>query len=246
MPFRRLLLCLACLCTHTVSAQFQEDFSDGDFTQDPTWTRETGEFTVTDDFQLRLDNDEAGTSELITVSTLADSAEWEFYVRLAFNPSTNNFVRVYLMADRENLDGADTDGYYIRIGDVGTTDAIDLYAQTNGVSERILRTFPGAMANRPEVRVRVTLERDSVWTIFADTLGGRDFVRGGSVIKLNQDRSEYFGIQCVYTVSNADDFYFDDFVARPIEVDTTPPALDTVRAVGSRTLRVAFSEPLDP
>ncbi|GIV44468.1 MAG: hypothetical protein KatS3mg035_1591 [Bacteroidia bacterium] len=111
-------------------AQVIDDFSDGDFTNNPTWIGDVSEFIVNANFQLQSNGPAANaTLHLSTASTYATTCEWRFWVRCAFNPSTTNLARIYLIADQADLESS-LNGYYIQIGGVtGNVDAIDLFRQ---------------------------------------------------------------------------------------------------------------------
>ena len=60
--------------------QITEDFSDGDFSSNPTWSGTTADYIINPSFELQLNNSIAGTSYLSTAHGLAtlDSKEWSF------------------------------------------------------------------------------------------------------------------------------------------------------------------------
>ncbi|MFO7880314.1 MAG: hypothetical protein R6V52_09785, partial [Bacteroidales bacterium] len=80
-----ILICVGYLAT----AQFSDDFSDGDFTSNPEWTGETSKFQVSAANELQLyDDTESGSAYLSTASQAINNASWEFLVRFDFNPSS--------------------------------------------------------------------------------------------------------------------------------------------------------------
>ncbi|MBL7943970.1 MAG: lamin tail domain-containing protein, partial [Flavobacteriales bacterium] len=56
----------------------------------------------------------------------------------------------------------------------------------------------------------------------------------------------YLGLICNYTVSNADNFTFDDFYFGDIITDEAPPGLVSATVTGTNTLDLIFDEPVDP
>jgi hypothetical protein len=52
------------------------------------------------------------------------------YIQLAFNPSSANYVDVYLIASDGDLPLSTTTGYFVRLGN--TNDEICLYRKDNG------------------------------------------------------------------------------------------------------------------
>ena len=80
-------------------AQFTEDFSDGDFTNNPAWGGGTADWIVNGSFQLQSNNTVLNsTYYLSTASTKATTAQWEFFTLITFNPSSANYVDVFLTA----------------------------------------------------------------------------------------------------------------------------------------------------
>ena len=125
MPMKKTLLFLF-LLPLSLFAQVTDDFSDGDFTQNPTWSGTTDKFTVNSSLQLQLNAEEAGTAYLALPVVEYESMEWQFWIREAFAPSGNNFTDVWLCADNADLTQA-TQGYFLRFGEGGSNDAIELF-----------------------------------------------------------------------------------------------------------------------
>src|SRR5689334_3486093 len=90
---------------HVCTAQFSDNFSDGNFTANPTWVGSTPDFIVNGTSQLQLNNTVASTSKLSsTFSTSSlDNYEWQVLVKQTFAPSGSNYGRVYLVSDQPDL-----------------------------------------------------------------------------------------------------------------------------------------------
>ena len=250
---RRLFFLLSFLVFSFASlAQLQDDFSDGNLSENPEWLGQTNDFTVTSG-ELQLDNGAAGSSNfsylyLPAATSLEAATTWEFYFRMEFAPSSNNNVRIYLMADGTDLT-SDFSGYYIQAGKNLSEDALELYRQDGSQSNTtlLLAGTAGAVANAPaEAAVRVTRTTDGTWELFADYSGGTNYQSEGTVQDAQYDLSPYFGLVCKYTSSNNDNFFFDNFLIDPLYVDQTPPLLQSAAAVAANEIAVQFNEPLDP
>ena len=98
-----LLLFILTNFTQVVLAQFLNNFSDGEFTNNPIWNGNVGVFEVDKTFELHLNNTISGESLLATESNVSINAVCEFDVLLEFNSSSSNFAKVYLTADDQNL-----------------------------------------------------------------------------------------------------------------------------------------------
>ncbi len=247
-----MLLLLPVFIPLMVMGQYQDDFSDGDFTHDPAWSGDTAVFTITSSSAvpplqapaLKLNGLQEDTSFLAVQSTLAAEAEWRFWIKLSFNTSASNHARFYLTSDQPELDGP-LNGYFVRVG--GSDDSIGLYRQSGN---EILHLVKGAHAytgNSTNVmRIKVTRDGAGHWDLYSDPLGGYAFLPEGSCLDAEFQSSSFSGIYCRYTVSNATKFYFDDLYAGGLFADTIPPNVTELLVSGPGTLVVAFSEMPEP
>ncbi|MCG8373077.1 MAG: hypothetical protein MI700_06070, partial [Balneolales bacterium] len=100
---------------------FEDDFSDGDFTNNPAWSGANSNFVIFNlngNNVLRLNDNEAARSYLSTPSTGAEG-NWEFFIRIDGSaPSASNFAEIYLMSEIADLSGT-VNGYKVRIGQTG-------------------------------------------------------------------------------------------------------------------------------
>ncbi|MFI5221499.1 MAG: hypothetical protein ACHQK8_04165, partial [Bacteroidia bacterium] len=180
-----------------VHAQVEEHFSDGDFTFNPAWYGDDSLFAVNSNFQLQSKGT-SGTSKDISLSTpgkFLDSTEWQCWVKLNLNPSTQNFSRFYLASDQHDLKG-NLNGYFVQFGgSTGNTDSISLYKQKGNVKTRIIAGRPGTVG-RTTNSIRIKVLRDSIgnWKLFSDTLGGNNFVLEGSCFDSEFVTSAYGGM----------------------------------------------------
>ena len=95
---KRLIYTSICVLFSQLSvAQFTDNFTDGDFTNNPTWSGDVANFEVNIPLQLHLNAPAvADESYLSTPSVSMNNAVWEFYVEMDFNPSSANYAKVYL------------------------------------------------------------------------------------------------------------------------------------------------------
>ncbi len=248
MVVRILFALLFSLAGAEMSAQFSDDFSDGDFTQNPVWAGETGKFVVNPQFRLQLNAPPVtDTAVLVTQNQAVINATWEFYCRLDFAPSTSNFARVYLISNSPQLKGA-LNGYFVRIGGAtGTVDDISLYRQDGLNTVKIIDGTDGTVATNPELTIKVTRSPTGLWTLEIDTGLTGTYQPQGTATDLTHTVSSHFGVFCKYTSTRSDKFFFDDFVVSGTPfVDTDPPIADSVAVSQSNELTVYFNEPLDP
>jgi hypothetical protein len=222
-----------------------DNFSDGDFTANPAWSGNSDHFIINNSFQLQLNNNVAGTSYLSTnapvTSGSINNTEWQFWIRMNFSPSNNNFSRVYLVSDNSDL-SAPLNGYYLKFGENLSADPIELYRQNGTASTLLFRGAEGFVASAFAIRVRVTRDNAGLWTVAADASGGFNFIQQGTATDAEFTNSSFFGVFCTYTVSNATRFFFDDFYVGPLVVDDTPPVVERVSVISGNELEVVFSE----
>lgn len=231
-------------------AQFNDSFTDGDFSSNPTWAGDDSVFTVfssAGNNQIRSNKTIPSSSfYLSTPSTSLTNSQWEFFTKLAFNTSSTNFVDCYLTADQANLKSASLNGYFVRLG--GTLDEICLYKKINGIATKIIDGTDGMLnASSSSLKLKITCSSSNLWELFCDQTGvGTDFQSLGTTTDSSISSSNYVGI--VITQSTASFFqkhYFDDFYVGPIIYDLTPPELLTATAVSNQTITLLFDEKLD-
>ena len=231
--------------TSVCFGQLQDDFSDGDFSNNPVWSGSTSQFSVNSSKQLQLNNTVAGQSYLSTPfsTNSLDGFEWQVYVKQAFSSSASNYGRVYLTSDQSDLTKP-LNGYYLQFGEANSNDAIELFRQSGSTSVSVCRGTNAAIANSFAVRVKVTRDNAGLWKLYVDYSGGNNFASNANGTDLTFNTSSFFGIRCTYTVTNATKFYYDDFliVAPPPPADTTPPTLVNVQTTSSNAVSITFSE----
>jgi hypothetical protein len=243
--FKNLLFAAAICLFAPLNAQISDNFGDGDFTANPVWSGDNADFVVNAGFQLQLNSVAADTSSLAFANPFATNCEWQFWSRMNFAPSDNNNLRYYLTSDVLNLEGA-VNGYYIRMGENGSFDSVDLWEQVGTSHTKIIDGLNGRVAlSNNIVRVKVTRTAAGLWTVFSDTTGGTNWVTEGSVTNNTFTTSNYSGLFCKYTVSNINDFYLDDVYVGPPIVDNTAPLISSVTVLSATQLDVLFNEPVE-
>lgn len=246
-----IFLLLLSVTTTNRAQSLIERFDDGNFDQNPTWTGNTNLFAVTNgELQLRdLAPPANGTAHLAVAAPtdISQATTWEFYVRLAFAPSTTNFARVYLSANSPQLDGA-LNGYFVRIGGVsGDADAVELFRQNGTTNTLLISGQSGGVALEPAIaRVRVTRNTSGEWSMSADYTGGTNFVAQGTpVTDVVHPVGSFAGVYCRYTTQRAQAFFYDDIIIDPLYSDTAPPVLNSAVAESANNVLLSFNEPLE-
>ncbi|MFW6019793.1 MAG: lamin tail domain-containing protein, partial [Bacteroidales bacterium] len=224
--------------------QITDDFTDGDFSSNPSWTGDVSDFIINASNQLQLNTSGEGESYLVTANQLGDSVQWDFWVKLSFAPSGNNNSRVYLISDQQDIESDSVNGYFLQLGESGADDAIELFRQDGNSITSVCRGTDGLISGSFEMRVQVIRDSNGNWTILADPSGGNNFQLEATGFDDTHSSTSYFGFSCDYTMSNSDKFFFDDITVQHFTPDNTPPSIASVDVLNQNELSVEFSEPV--
>jgi len=241
----RFLIISLCLMPLIAFSQLNDDFSDGDFTNNPSWFGDQDLFKVNTALQLQLNHSEAGSAFLSNSIGLNDSIEWRFSIRLAFSPSATNYARVFLMADNRNLTEA-LNGYYLQFGEALGEDAVELFYQNGDQSISICRGSNGKIAGAFDINIKVTYATNGNWKVLVDWAKNGNYMDECSVKHFSNISNPFFGFYCLFTSSNATKFYMDNISVDHIYVDTDAPDLQYIEIVDANKLNLKFNETLDP
>ena len=229
------------LCQNIAFAQWSDDFSDGDFTNNPSWRGNTSHFSVENGW-LRLNAPAANGTSYLAVASDVIEGSWEFVFKMDFRPSSSNYAKVYLISDRETLNSP-LIGYFLRLG--YTDRDISLFRQNGSITEKLIAGRTNTLdATSNHVRVQVTRDREGFWILKTDLSGGYDFTTEGSVHDRQTAPSSFFGIVCTYTTTRNTGFHFDDFRVNGLPyVDTEPPTVSSY-LIDEKQVHIEFSEPV--
>ncbi len=198
---------------HTVNAQVWEDFSDKNLNSNPCWTGDTAKFKINSNKTLQLNAESADSVKISFAYTMPadDTVTWEFWTKLSFTPTYNNYTQVTLFDNGTNsLSVSITDPEMI--GKI-----ITLYRDGNPVFH-----FPYSptLSTNP-LRIKVKAIRQQQIELWIDTIGDlqkEDYLNVGSIPAATSlpTGEVRFGIQCKFTSSRAHHFYYDDIgINRP-------------------------------
>ncbi len=229
----------------SIFAQLSENFSDGNFSDNPTWLGDDNNFIVNSDSELQLNTSGADTSVLYTAVEIPDSTVWEIDFKMDFAPSNNNRLRIYLQSSTTNF--TDVDGYFLEIGESGATDRLTLFRSDAGNKTEITAATEGALGNDPAIaKVKVTRSKTGDWSIFAnydngdilnlEATGFDDTYLGGNL---------FFAVWCKNTSTNSEAFFFDNIAISSLQPDVTPPSVLQVTPLSLTELEVSFDEAMD-
>ncbi len=198
--------------------------------------------------ELQLNDVLAGQAFLVTPNSTApvSNCEWRIKVRQSFAGSDNNHSRIYLMHSNGDLSftsattGTQGLGYFLKLGEAGSTDAIKLCRDdgASGIVE-LAAGSSGLIAGAFEIRIQVLRDAAGLWQVQVDPSGGVNFSSEINVIDNTYSTTSYLGVSCLYTASNANKFYFDDiYCGAPI-----PPPIINVPNERSVVINEIYPDP---
>jgi hypothetical protein len=220
MHYKKLLpLAFALYSCSAAYAQINENFSDGNFNMNPTWSGSNDVFVVNSNQELQLNNVISGQSYLSTSTNTASlsSKEWRIKVKQTFAGSENNHSRLYLSANTVDLSfpnfssGSNTTGYFLKLGEGGSNDAIKFFRDDGPLGIVELGTGTQAsIASSFNINIQVLRDELGNWNVNVDFSGGTNFQEEFTVFDNTYLNGNFLGMSCIYTSSNATKFYFDN------------------------------------
>lgn len=229
-----------------VFGQINDNFTDGDVTNNPSWGGTPSDYIVNGSGQAQLNNVQADTSYLSTTHGLStlDGKEWRLWTRQSFAPSGGNYAKIFLTAASADLTTL-PDGFYLQLGESGSTDAVHLIKRSGGTDFTLISGIAGQIASSFAIGIRVVRSATGDWTLSIDPSGGQNYVQAGTVNDPTVLIGTHFGMLNVYTLSNSSGFYYDDIYVGDEIIDTAPPTIVSSSVVSATQVDVLFDEVLD-
>ncbi|MFC5284053.1 lamin tail domain-containing protein [Pedobacter alpinus] len=243
----KFLLFFSLFISNVVFCQVNDNFSDGNFTQNPVWQGNVNGYLINSGNQLQTTaTGVAQTVNLYTASNLAINAKWEFFLQMNFDPSASNYTRIYLVSDQGDLNGS-LNGYFLQVGESGALDSYDLYKQAGTTITKII-DGPDKTRGTTEIKARVQVTRTSsgLWELKTDITGGTNYVSEGTITDNTFVSSNYFGIKSVYTSTRSGMHIYDDFSITELVPDVTAPLLNSTSTSNGTAILLNFNEAVNP
>ncbi len=213
----------------------------------PEWKGDVANFAVNADRRLQLRAPAAGQSLIHRKIVMQDTMQWAFYFKMDFSPSNSNRLRIALMLNRFDSLPLAT-GYTFEVGENGSEDRWRLKAIRANHAVTLAQGEMGKLALQPAMgRFRLTRFPDSTWIIESDYLGNISY----TIEQIIKDTIYYvfrevgFGLECTYTSTRTDKFFFDDIVIGQIKTDYVPPFVVNVDVLSEDQLRLQFNEKVE-
>jgi hypothetical protein len=187
------------------------------------WKGDSNDFII-DENRLRLHapSDKERSTLWIKTPDLINNTQWNIDIELDFNPSGQNFLNIWFAADTSDVTIAN--GIFISIGENGSDDAINIFHKEDGEEFVIATGAMGSVAERPKISIQINRSENEITLLSSATNSGN---MEELVFFTDLSSFDFFLIDCHYTSTRSDKFYFDNFYAGPIIVDNSPPRLNS-------------------
>ena len=217
---------------------------------DSLWTasNESGrgmDFVITDG-ELNSDGP-SGSGTLFIATELAISSQptelsWEFYVRYESPPSGSNYVKVFLLSDRMDLND-DPEGYYLQMGEFGSNDGIDLYHTSSNIP--LISDPTNGIAEGIDVHLQVFRSLMGEWILKMRSSEPSDTTLLGTALDTRPITSGYFGFLVRHPSSRRRSFFFDEVAVKVDQIpDRTAPTVLEIAVISEVEIKITFNEPL--
>ncbi|GLR17801.1 hypothetical protein GCM10007940_24160 [Portibacter lacus] len=211
----------------------------------PVWEGDLQDFMVNDDEKLQLSAADGDQSTLYTQLNFADTIQWDFEALMDFSPSTSNRLRIYLAIDQLNIDQAS--GYFIEIGENGAADALNFYHLAEGIPELIASGELAALGSDPAfLKVNALYFPNGEWRISTAYIENQAVIEELVFIHDTYDFSgnQIFQLECNYTSSRSDKFFFDNIGIKKYELDKEGPIIISAEIIDATHLNIQANEKL--
>ncbi|MBP7369660.1 MAG: lamin tail domain-containing protein [Paludibacteraceae bacterium] len=222
--------------------QVHDDFSDGNFTENPSWTGMTENFIINENFQLQSNAPLTSVSYLFTPSEVFYDAEWKAWLRINYSTSSSNYSAFYIISSSPDNVG---DAYFVKVGD--TQDDVSLWKKQGNSKIKIIDgTDKRTDGTQVELQVKVTRDSLGNFSLFSKLPGESDFVLEGTVRDTTIESSSFVGFLYSNTTTTTSAYFFDDMSASGKKAeDKKPPVWEKLTTIEPDTLQLQFSEPVD-
>ena len=228
------------------NSQVFDDFSDGDIENNPTWQGDTNSFTVTSEGALQLNAGEESPQSIYTFLDFPDTISWKIDLRMEFSPSGSNQLKNFLVLD--GIDKTVASGYYFEIGESGSADEFKFYYLNSGSPELLASLTSSAIQSDP-VKLSVEIDRfpDGLWEI---RLNPDESFPSFSEAFVNHSEFDFASakmieIECHFTSSRKDKFFFDNVSVSKYQQDLTGPIIKGIELLNASSVRLISDEALE-
>lgn len=176
------------------------------------WSGDLDCFRVTDAGELQLAGDQTKKKARLWLPLVfAPTMQWEFELRMNLNPTNSNHVKVYLYSTLSPVTGK-VEEYYVQVGSNNRDVTLRRLKET-AKTPTVLIVGEKNLLDKETVslKIKLTLEKESEWRLYTCMAGETGYRLQGSYRKALADLREsgYFRLECIYSNTHAEDFFFD-------------------------------------
>ncbi|MDP2176468.1 MAG: lamin tail domain-containing protein [Bacteroidota bacterium] len=217
---------------------------DGDFQKNGLiWQGDTNSF-IHDNGELRTNHSTLNSTFFISTPSIKfDFNQWEIDVRIAFNPSSANYIDFFIMSDSQQINLA-KNGFFVRMGN--TQDEISLYRLQNGIETKVIDGVDGILnTSNNHYRLLIEQHQDSL-VLKRKKITDKNYFTEGFFKNSQTVNNPFVALRIRQsTASFINRHYFDNLYAGPLIKDTISPKIDSLNILNSNTIRCVLNEACD-
>ena len=132
------------------------------------------------------------------------------------------------------------EAYFVRLGD--SEDELALYRKQDGETTKIIDGLDDRINVNPvDIRLKVECLIVGYWSLWVDLLDGNGWVLEGVVQDSEINASAYSGINCIYTSTRSDRFYFDEISINGMAyIDSVAPNIRNTEVLNTNQILIEF------
>ncbi len=224
-----------------LSAQWFDDFS---HTLDSGWSGALHSFVINKNNELQLKASEAGDASLWHSVGFFPDMEWSFDIRLDFSPSASNRLVLYLLSGSDSI--PDKYAWTLEIGESGNGDRWRMYAKSGNDRILVSEGQAGQFATGPlEFHCKILYTRGGNWKIQWENKNGEITNSQFYFTLPDPVQTSFFGVECIFTSTRKEAFFFDNVYVGPHRIDKDPPVILRISNSLPNQLKIQFNEEID-
>lgn len=186
------------------------------------WSGDTASFFI-EDQSLRLDAENTvSSSSISTKSDAIISATWHLCGRMDLNPSSSNYLAVYLASSSPDVADSTLSGYYLLLGK--SNDEIALWKSVDGAQKK-LGASEKKRLNFSKVQYDIVVQTDNEgnWTLKSKINDDEDYSVDFTANDKDIETSSCFILNPHFSKTRTKHFVFDSISIHSDFIDNEPP-----------------------
>lgn len=186
------------------------------------WSGDTASFLI-EDQSLRLDAENTvSSSSISTKSDVIISATWHLCGRMDLNPSSSNYLAVYLASSSPDVADSTLSGYYLLLGK--SNDEIALWKFVDGVQKKLGASEKKRLNfSKVQYDIVVQTDNDGNWTLKSKINDDEDYSVDFTANDKDIETSSYFILNPHFSKTRTKHFVFDSISIHSDFIDNEPP-----------------------